>query len=296
MNPEDLDIASSLARGTRTRVMRKRVLLAEDNAPLRHLIGDSLRRSGYDVVEVTDGAEALEWIGAHLGAAAPELPDIAVADIRMPYLSGLQVLAALRDVQPAFPIILMTAFGDEDTHSLARRLGAVAVFDKPFPIDDLCAAVADALAANAPRCAIPQRRHREIHVLVVDPSDASGAALAEILADDGYAASHVSTRGDAIAATVAHPPDVVVIDIDSLHGEADEVLAALKAIAPGLTAIIVTGSDREDAEVALLRRVCRSAYVRKPIDTRLLSASILRLVSASRRAERELLDAPRWRV
>lgn len=55
----------------------------------------------------------------------------------MPWASGLTVLAALRRYDWATPAILITAFGDDETHSEARRLGAAAVFDKPFDMRDL---------------------------------------------------------------------------------------------------------------------------------------------------------------
>lgn len=121
-------------------------MVAEDDSALRHLVAESLRRAGYAVTEVGDGAEALDTIGAQLVSGARDLPDVVVADVRMPYLSGLAVLAALRDVDPGIPIILMTAFGDASTHALAHRLGAIDVLDKPFDLDVLHASVARAVS------------------------------------------------------------------------------------------------------------------------------------------------------
>ena len=75
------------------------------------------------------------------------------------------LLEALHHAQCDIPIILMTAFGDRETHEKARRLGAVATFDKPFDADDMSTAVMwawDSRAAfslaGAP--ARPRRRHR----------------------------------------------------------------------------------------------------------------------------------------
>jgi DNA-binding response OmpR family regulator len=55
-------------------------------------------------------------------------------------LTGLDVLTELRWDDWAIPVILITAFGDEDTHAEGERLGAAAVFNKPFDIDSLCKA------------------------------------------------------------------------------------------------------------------------------------------------------------
>ena len=63
--------------------------------------------------------------------------DLVVTDIRMPGLTGLEVLESLFDRHGHPPVICMTAFGDPETHALAGRLGAAAVFDKPFDIDIL---------------------------------------------------------------------------------------------------------------------------------------------------------------
>ena len=60
-----------------------------------------------------------------------------ISDIKMPGLSGLDLLDTLRRSDWAMPVILITAFGDRETHDEAIRLGAVRVFDKPFELDDL---------------------------------------------------------------------------------------------------------------------------------------------------------------
>jgi DNA-binding NtrC family response regulator len=64
-----------------------------------------------------------------------------ISDVRMPGVSGLDVLATLRREDWSTPVILMTAFGDLETRAEARRLGAKALFDKPFDVDDLRTAV-----------------------------------------------------------------------------------------------------------------------------------------------------------
>jgi DNA-binding response OmpR family regulator len=296
MISEELETATSFARGTRRMPRRLRVLLAEDDADLRRLVATSMEHWGYDVIEVGDGAEALDVIGEQLASSSQNVPDIAVADIRMPYLSGLHVLTAVRDIEPPIPIILMTAFGDPETHTLARRLGAVEVFDKPFDLEDLRAALAAASPCE-PTCsprAWRTRHCRDTQVLVVDANPTSATALAEILCDDGFAATSVCTHDAAMAAVIARAPDVVVIDIDLEGAAAADLLAALRAGVPGLGVVITTTRQREQSDVALLIEAFGCAYVRKPLDLVLLSASISRLASASRRADRSRIDDHHW--
>jgi DNA-binding response OmpR family regulator len=117
------------------------VLLAEDDTRMRQLVAATLRRDGFDVTEAKDGAELLDWIGElclHPRNGRPV--DLIITDIRMPTLSGLNVLTELRWDDCAIPVIMITAFGDEETHAEARRLGAAAVLDKPFELDDIRAA------------------------------------------------------------------------------------------------------------------------------------------------------------
>lgn len=127
----------------------RRVLLAEDDAALRRLLAEVLRQDGYEVVEARDGVELLAEIDATL-VARWERSDafVVVADVHMPGFSGLDVLAVLRCAHCATPVILITAFGDAETREEAHELGAVAVFDKPFNLDDLRAALEEAAPAR----------------------------------------------------------------------------------------------------------------------------------------------------
>ena len=121
-----------------------RVLLVEDDDELRAFLGSALRSDGYDVVEAGDGVEALGEIATGLlRPGDPRPPDIVISDIRMPGKTGLEVLAGLRRADWATPVILITGFGDRHTLAEAHRLGAAAVFDKPFDVDELRAALMD---------------------------------------------------------------------------------------------------------------------------------------------------------
>ena len=88
-----------------------------------------------------DGAELLELLQ---GAAGSLRPNVVVADVRMPRLSGLGVLAALQRAGWTVPVLLMTALVDESVQTVARRMGAIGVLRKPFETHDLLIAVAKA--------------------------------------------------------------------------------------------------------------------------------------------------------
>ena len=120
-----------------TATVPARVLVAEDDTEMRRLLVDAFAHAGYQVIEVADGRQLLACLAdPHHRDHCPE-PDLVVSDIRMPGHSGLDVLAALRQHDWAMPVLIITAFGSPETHAEARRLGAAAVLDKPFDIDDL---------------------------------------------------------------------------------------------------------------------------------------------------------------
>ena len=117
---------------------RPQVVLAEDNLEMRKMLVSTLRGDGYTVIEIPDGTQLLHYLATHTSTETHEPPiDLIISDLRMPGRSGLEVLAGLRMNDCATPFILLTAFGDRQTHEDARRLGATAVFDKPLDLDDL---------------------------------------------------------------------------------------------------------------------------------------------------------------
>jgi DNA-binding response OmpR family regulator len=120
------------------RDVRARVLLADDDPDLRGLLSLTLRRAGYDVVEAADGVELLDRIEATI--AKRDYFAVIVADVHMPGLTGLDVLAALRCTSWTTPVILITAFGDPATKAEADDLGAT-VLEKPLDLDGLRTAV-----------------------------------------------------------------------------------------------------------------------------------------------------------
>jgi CheY-like chemotaxis protein len=123
-----------------------RILLAEDDVEMRALVSGDLRRAGYSVVECADGAALLRRLEAANGTEGLGV-DLVVADVRMPELTGLEVLERLRGVDPFTPYIVVTVFGSAETRRIARRLGAAAVLDKPFEVEDLLHLVEDAIGS-----------------------------------------------------------------------------------------------------------------------------------------------------
>jgi CheY-like chemotaxis protein len=122
----------------------QRILVADDDPDMRALVAFALRRNGYEVAEAGNGMEAIDRIAPTLWTKRDGFNAI-VADVRMPNLTGLDLLAALRCARLETPVVLMTAFGDEEVRAEACSLGATAVLDKPFNLDELHATVQKAI-------------------------------------------------------------------------------------------------------------------------------------------------------
>jgi two-component system C4-dicarboxylate transport response regulator DctD len=125
-----------------------RVLVADDDDDMLAFVTATLLADGCSTVEAHDGEQLLDLLRNALGE--PNMrPDVIVADVKMPGLSGLGVLAALRRTTWALPVVLITAAVDASIHVVARRLGAVGVLHKPFDPDDLLTAVRNAKSIRA---------------------------------------------------------------------------------------------------------------------------------------------------
>ena len=114
-------------------VSQKRVVVAEDESLIRMDIVETLKEYGYDVVgEAGDGNRAVEL--------ATELkPDLMVMDIKMPNLDGLS--AAEKIAQLKIPVVLLTAFSQQELVARAAEVGAMAFLVKPFTPQDLMPAI-----------------------------------------------------------------------------------------------------------------------------------------------------------
>lgn len=119
------------------------VLVADDDEQFRRVVRGRLTKHGYEVLEADDGEAALGVLAS--GAE----PDVVVLDVLMPRCSGLGVLEILRALRRAPPTLLMTGFEDRSIDLVGRRLGAVRVFHKPFPLDELLAGIFEAAKGDA---------------------------------------------------------------------------------------------------------------------------------------------------
>lgn len=122
-----------------------RLLVVEDGLSQAHLIKTLLEIAGHDVRTAADGIEGLE-------VAASFTPQLVVTDLQMPRMDGLELVEVMRRRHPATPVVLMTAFGNEDVAVEALKRGAASYVPKLRLSRDLLQTVSDLLAiAHADR-------------------------------------------------------------------------------------------------------------------------------------------------
>ncbi|MGH2592906.1 MAG: response regulator [Anaerolineae bacterium] len=177
-------------------MLRKRILIVDDEPKVGYFLKESLESlgRGYDVSHVQSGEAAL----AEMARRPFEL---VVTDLRMPGLTGLDLLDRVHEVSPGTRTILITAYGSDDVESESKRLNASHYFTKPFQIDDFTAAVQDVLADETPGIAnagdlggerldrITQRLSDlrfEVGAQCILFADTTGRLLAEVGPADGF--------------------------------------------------------------------------------------------------------------
>ena len=120
--PNDAEMTT--AAGDDASRQSRRILVVDDEEPIREVLAQYLRRAGFVVLEAADGPEALR-----IATATP--PDLLILDLMLPGMDGLEVCRKLRETLAA-PILMLTARGEEEDTLAGFRAGADDYVTKPF--------------------------------------------------------------------------------------------------------------------------------------------------------------------
>jgi DNA-binding response OmpR family regulator len=119
--------------------MRSRILVVDDEANQRRTLAIGLRLEGFDVIEAADGEEALELLDG-------ETPDLAIVDLMMPGINGLDLARRLRFRHPMVGIVLTSAYHLSERQVERAGVGALGFVPKPYDIAELAVFLRDKLA------------------------------------------------------------------------------------------------------------------------------------------------------
>ena len=143
-----------------------RVLLVDDEDTIRLFLEKTLREEGYEALTAATGGEALELTRS-------ELPDLILLDLKLPDISGLDVLQQIKETVPEVTVIMLTAFGDIETAVSAMKRGAFDFVSKPVNLEQLLIETAKELDRNARLLVMAITWLSEYHAIVEVESDAA---------------------------------------------------------------------------------------------------------------------------
>lgn len=139
----------------------EKVLVVEDELPIRKLISFNLSRSDFAVVETGEGRAVLPLV-------EQENPSMVILDLMLPDLDGFEVCAKLRELYPNLPIIILSARGQDMDKIMGLELGADDYIVKPFNPLELVARIRTVLRRTAPVQQAPELDQRKIGPYMLD--------------------------------------------------------------------------------------------------------------------------------
>lgn len=173
--------------------MSPQILVVDDEKTLRHFLRLHLLEQGYQVTEASDGTTALRLITENSF-------DVALVDLRLTDMDGLNVVRHLRRVSPKTSVIILTAYASLDSAIEALRQGSHDYLSKPFDTAELLASVADGIARQT---AIPPAVQNSAPILTVKDLELNRANRQ--VNRDGEIINLTPTEFDILATLMAQP-------------------------------------------------------------------------------------------
>ncbi len=121
--------------------MIPKILIIDDEEHMCWALERAMIQEGYRAISTQSGGHGLELLRA-------EAPSLAILDLKMPGMNGLEVLQRIRDIAPKMPVIMITAHGSVETAVNAMKMGATDYITKPFDLDELKIVVKQALKVS----------------------------------------------------------------------------------------------------------------------------------------------------
>jgi len=201
------------------------LLIVEDNSELRRLLGVTLERLGYTVLDAASAGEALE-----LADGREDGIDLLVADVMLPDLNGIQLASRLRKSHPGMPVLHLSGYSEEDVFAGVPEPGRE-FLSKPFT-----------LAAFSERVRSILDRRKRRRVLVVDDDAEVVMFASRVLRQAGFEVLVGGNGNVALSTAEAEPLDLVITDLVMPEREGLETIMRLRKSHPELPVIAISGA------------------------------------------------------
>lgn len=188
-------LIQQLQQGSEVNATQKRILIVDDEAPIRALLRQQLETEGYQVEEARDGKEAIQM-------AKESLPHLIILDVMMPEMNGFDVAAVLRHHPQTMgiPLIILSIV---DAPERCHSLGIDRHLTKPINLEVLCQEVESLIAqGRSPR-----------KILVVDENETTSKILVDILRSKGFTAVEATNDAELLKKVASTQPDMVIASV-----------------------------------------------------------------------------------
>ena len=230
------------------------VLIVDDDRIIREQLEKELLRNFFTTFLAADGKTALELFDR-------SDIDIALIDIRLPDIDGLELLATMKAQKPQCEVIVVTGFGNHDIAIQSLRRGAIDYLEKPVKIEDLNAAIGRAQEKLSEK---EELSYRNV-LLVIDDDEEILTLMKRTLEKEGYDVHGAADGTEGLKIIEKTRVDVVITDIQMNGLNGIEVFQHAKKMYTDIEGIMVTGHKDQELAIKAVRAGAFD-YITKPID------------------------------
>jgi DNA-binding NtrC family response regulator len=200
------------------------ILIVDDNEDLLQTFAMILKRRGFCVQTADNGISAVDKF-------KEQNFDVTLMDIVMPEMNGVEAFKKIKEMQPGAPVILMTAYSDEELIQTAKEEGVRQIIHKPIRIDQLIDMITDA-ASSQP-------------ILIIDDDEDICDTLTKVLKLQGHEVLTAGSGEEAVNIARERACQMAFIDIKLPNIDGLETLLRLKEVNPDMLTIMMTGFRNE---------------------------------------------------
>lgn len=230
------------------------ILLVDDDRLIVELLQKVLAKKGHTILTALQGEEGLRLFREHR-------PHLTVLDLNMPGLSGLEVLARIRELDATAAVMALTGHSSEEEQKEALRLGVLAVLRKSAGIELIEGVLLSKLEAKG-------------QILVVDDEPTICAMLAKRLSVQGFDVRTAHSGTQALASIEKSRPRLMLLDMYMPEMSGIEVIRTLRGRGDVLPIIVLTAS-RDQALLDECLKLGSFDVMNKPVDLEYLDMAIL---------------------
>lgn len=236
---------------------KKTVMIVDDRLHMTTTLADILDDHGYTVVTAEDGFQALERV--------KEFPiDLALIDIVMPGINGVETFKKIKKLSPQTTAIMMTAFTMEELAREAIREGAYGLIYKPFDLNKILGLFEDCFSGPL--------------ILIADDQSAARETFMDVLTERGYKTTTVESGYEAIEKVKEQHYEVIFLDLAMPFLDGEKTLMEIKKINPNASVVMYSGYEVEET----LKRCLENgayAWLYKPYDPEKVIGMIEQIMS-----------------